>query len=266
MDSKPRVRRPVFLSQVSEDATRDAGANSAAAPFAASTDRHYAVKPRAAASMVLIDGSGLEPKVLLGRRHSALAFLPGKYVFPGGRLETDDRLMSAAGVLPEMSLAKLALRRSASCPGPNAFALAAIRETFEETGLLVGTRSENSVAAAIPPAWQTFTDKGFAPNLAPLHFIARAVTPPTFPRRFDTSFFAVDIGSVAHRVDDCVTQDTELVELVWLSLSDAATLDIPRITAMILLDLATRIAANFDGHLRVPFFYERNRRWIRDEL
>lgn len=216
--------------------------------------------------MALIDTNGAKPKILLGRRHPKLGFLPGKYVFPGGKLETDDRLMSAAGVLPDTSLEKLALRRGHRFPGPQAFALAAIRETFEETGLLLGTRQDRTGPAAIPPAWQTFTDHGFAPDLAPLHFIARAVTPARFPKRFDTSFFAVDVAAVAHRIDGCVTQDTELVELVWLSLDDAAELDIPPITAMILLDLAAKIAANFDAHLPVPFFYERNRRWIRDEL
>ena len=217
--------------------------------------------------MVLIDSSGPEPKVLLGRRHPKLAFLPDKYVFPGGKLETYDRLMDASGTLPDQCIEKLSLRRNRGFPGSRAFALAAIRETFEETGLLLGTCSNVSrKPAAIPPAWQAFFDHGFAPNLAPLRFIGHAITPPVFRRRFDTSFFAVDIGAVAHRVDGCVTQDTELVELVWLSLSDAATRDIPRITAMILLDLATRIAANFNGHLPVPFFYERNRHWIREEL
>ncbi|MHB8885277.1 MAG: NUDIX hydrolase [Methylovirgula sp.] len=224
------------------------------------------VKPRAAASMVLIDASGSAPKVLLGRRHPKLAFLPSKYVFPGGKLEIDDRLMAGSGTLPDQCSERLALRRSRGFPGPQAFALAAIRETFEETGLLLGTRRDGPHKATIPLAWQAFTDHGFAPDLAPLRFIGRAVTPPSFPRRFDTSFFAVDIAAVAHRIDGCVTQDTELVELVWLSLDDAAKLDIPRITAMILLDLATRIAANFDGRLPVPLFYERNRRWIREEL
>lgn len=216
--------------------------------------------------MVLTDRSGSAPKVLLGRRNSALAFLPGKYVFPGGRVEADDRLMPASGALPDTSLEKLALRRTRGFPGPQAFALAAIRETFEETGLLLGARSQAASTTPIPPAWQAFVDHGFAPDLAPLHFIARAVTPPAFPRRFDTSFFGLDISEITHRIDGCVMKDTELVELVWLSLEEAAKLDIPRITAMILLELETRIAADFAEHLPVPFFYERKRRWIREEL
>ena len=266
MDSRPRAQLPLFPSRMNEERAVDRDVP-LAAPFSGSAGRNHAVKPRSAASMVLIDSNGPEPKVLLGRRHPKLAFLPDKYVFPGGKLEADDRLMDASGALPDKCIEKLSLRRTRGFPGPQAFALAAIRETFEETGLLLGTRSNGfHKPAAIPPAWQSFTDHGFAPNLAPLHFIGRAITPPAFPRRYDTSFFAVDVGAVAHRVDGCVTQDTELVELVWLSLDDAAARNISRITAMILLDLATRISANFSGHLPVPFFCERNRHWIREEL
>ncbi len=251
---------------MTEDGAPGPDAERAASPPALLAKPRRPVRPRAAASIVLIDRSGSTPKVLLGRRNSALAFLPGKYVFPGGRLETDDRLMPASGVLPDASLKKLALRRRHGFPGPEAFALAAIRETFEETGLLLGTRSQAASTTPIPKAWQAFAEHGFAPNLAPLRFMARAVTPPAFPRRFDTSFFVLDGSEVTHRIDGCVREDTELVELVWLSLEAAAKLDIPRITAMILLELATRIAANFAEHLPVPFFYERKQRWIREEL
>lgn len=216
--------------------------------------------------MMLIDRSGSVPKVLLGRRNDALAFLPGKYAFPGGRLEPDDRAMSASGTLAERCLERLALRRAQNCPAPMAFALAAIRELFEETGLLLGTRPQTPFATPVPAAWQAFVAHGYAPNLAPLRFLARAVTPPAFPRRFDTSFFLLDASDIAHRIDGCVTADTELVELVWLPLDDAAKRDIPRITAMILLELQAKIAAGFPEHLPVPFFYERKQRWIREEL
>lgn len=236
-----------------------------ATPRAIAAKAQRTVKPRAAASMVLIDTSRSEPKVLLGRRHSALAFLPGKYVFPGGRLEAGDRLMPALGALRDTCLQRLALHRAKGFPGPQAFALAAIRETFEETGLLLGTLSKGP-PAPIPPAWQAFAGHGYAPNLAPLRFIARAITPPAFPRRFDTSFFAVDAREAAHRIEGCITEDTELVELIWLSLGEAAKLDIPRITAMILRELEARIAAGFAHDLPVPLFYERNRRWIREDL
>jgi 8-oxo-dGTP pyrophosphatase MutT (NUDIX family) len=216
--------------------------------------------------MALLDRSGTEAKILLGRRNDALAFLPGKYVFPGGRLETDDRVMPAGGTLRASCLKRMALRRPRGCPSPEAFALAAIRETFEETGLLFGARQPSVPAGSIPPGWQPFTEHGFAPDLTPLRFVARAITPTALPRRYDTSFFMLDISAVAHRVDGCVTPDAELVELVWLSLAEALEQDIPAITAMILLDLQIQIAADFADHVPVPFFYKRGRRWIREEL
>lgn len=251
---------------MNEDETNAPEAHADIRPLAGATQARKTVKPRLAASMVLLDGSGTETKVLLGRRNSALAFLPGKYAFPGGRLEKADRLIRGHGLLPDTSLEKLALRRRRGFPGPEAFALAAIREIFEETGLLVGAPTRETYSKPVPAEWQTFVDHGFAPNLSALRFIARAVTPPSFPRRFDTSFFAVDVGSVAHRIEGCVTPDTELVELVWLPIAEAMKLDIPRITAMILLELETHIVAKFAHDLPVPFFYERKRRWIRDHL
>lgn len=222
------------------------------------------VRPRPAASVVLIDRSGAEPKILLGRRNARLAFLPGKYVFPGGRLEADDALMPASGALAERCLKRLALRRARSNPPPEAFALAAIRELFEETGLLVGTPC-TAFPAPVPAIWKDFCGCGFAPDLAALRFVARALTPPALPRRFDTSFFLVEAGAIAYRVDGRIGDDCEFVELEWLPFAAARERDIPRITAMILQEVEATIAMDFD-HLRVPFFYERKRRWIREEL
>ncbi len=266
MGSKPQARPPVRLPDMNEDEAHAPDARIGTEPLAGAIRACKAVKPRLAASMVLLDRSGRQPKVLLGRRNSALAFLPGKYVFPGGRLEKADRLMRGHGLLPDTNLEKLALRRRRGFPGPEAFALAAIREIFEETGLLIGAPAQEVSLTPVPPEWQAFVDHGFAPNLAALRFVARAVTPPAFPRRFDTSFFAADVDAVAHRIAGCVTPDSELVELVWLPIAEAMKLDVPRITAMILLELETQITAEFAHDLPVPFFYERKRRWIRYHL
>jgi 8-oxo-dGTP pyrophosphatase MutT (NUDIX family) len=99
------------------------------------------VRPRDAAALILLDGMGRKtPKVLLGKRHPALKFMPNKYVFPGGRLEPGDRRMNIAGPLDARVEARLLKGRAGSDPGfARALALAAIRETFEETGHVVGT-------------------------------------------------------------------------------------------------------------------------------
>ena len=59
------------------------------------------LRPVAAGTMMIIDGSGAQPRVLMGRRHEKLAFHPGIYVFPGGRVEASDRRMNVAGALDE---------------------------------------------------------------------------------------------------------------------------------------------------------------------
>src|SRR5947208_7284420 len=94
------------------------------------------LRPKDAATIILIDRSGAVPKVLLGRRHHGHKFMPGKYVFPGGRVEVDDRRMSAATALDSHVEARL--MREVRYPSPQksrGFPLAAIREVFEETGL-----------------------------------------------------------------------------------------------------------------------------------
>ncbi len=249
------------------EAEPPAEASSTAAGLAKSdlASPRKAVRPQYAAAIILIDRSGPEPKILLGRRNKALKFLPGKYAFPGGRLEPDDRHMVCVGALDEISAGRLALHRARRAPPPHSFAIAAIRELFEETGLLAGA-PPTAVVKLVPPVWQAFAEYGFAPNLAPLRFVARAITPPAFPRRYDTSFFLLDASAIAHRIDGCVTEESELVELVWATPEDGGKLDIPIINAMILRELAVRLKDDVPEQRPVPLFYERNRRWIREEL
>ncbi len=222
------------------------------------------VTPQPSASIVLIDRSGAEPRVLLGRRNLSLAFLPGKYAFPGGRLEADDAGMQANGALDTRSAARLALQRPATSPPPQAFALAAIRELFEETGLLLGTKS-GVPPESVPTVWRDFVVHGLMPNLSSLSFYARAITPPSFPRRFDTSFFLADASAIVHRIDGHVGEDKELIEVAWLSRKEAEKRDISRITAMILSELDTMMDAHSLDR-PVPFFHAREQRWIREEL
>src|ERR1700740_2179988 len=97
-----------------------------------------------------------------------------------------------------------------------AFPLAAIRETFEETGLLLGVRGEATKAPRGP--WTEFAAANVLPDLGALHFIGRAITPPGRPRRFDARFFTMDASAIAHRIEGITGPDAELVELVWMSL------------------------------------------------
>jgi 8-oxo-dGTP pyrophosphatase MutT (NUDIX family) len=220
-------------------------------------------RPRDAATLILIDRSEAVPKVLLGRRHARHRFLPGKFVFPGGRVELRDRKMPAVtGLDPRVEAQLLHQTKRPSRDKARAFALAAIRETFEETGLLLGRRLANDFPVP-DEQWAAFAKLRVQPDLTRVHFIARAITPPRRPRRFDTRFFAVDATAVADRVDGVVGMDSELIELVWLPITEAERLDMPGITTAVLQELEHRIAAGFSHGLPVPFYRWVGRRFTR---
>jgi len=223
-------------------------------PGAERDQSHPNRRPKDAATLILVDRSGKEPKVLLGRRHHGHVFMPGKFVFPGGRIDKTDRLIKPAAALHPQTQKKL-MRGvpKISAERARSLALTAIRETFEETGLLLGKPVKKITAAPNGP-WAEMARLGYAPDLSGLHFIARAITPPRRPRRFDTRFFSVDAGAVAHRADGIVHADAELVELVWLPIAEARKLDLPTITGVVLQELESRVAAGFGHDLPVPFY------------
>jgi 8-oxo-dGTP pyrophosphatase MutT (NUDIX family) len=223
-------------------------------------------EPRDAATLMLIDRSGPTPKVLLGRRHAGHKFMPGKFVFPGGRIEALDRDMTTVSELHPDMHAKLLERVAAPTPQlPRALALAALRETAEETGLLLGVKRD------APPAtpgeiWTEFAKAKVHPDLGQIHFIARAITPPRRPRRFDTRFFTADASSVAHSIEGVVGPDSELVELTWVAIEKAAHLDMPTITGIVLEELLARVEAGMDHRLPVPFYFMQDERFHRELL
>src|ERR1700687_2620882 len=158
------------------------------------------VRPKDAATLILVDRTGPAPKVLLGKRHQRHKFMPGRYVCPGGRVDPIDRAMPVARPLDPHAQAHLMKRlQRASAAKAQAFALAAVRETFEETGLLIGTRS--SEVAKVPGGpWTAFAEAKILPDLGVLHFIGRAITPPGRPRRVAARFFTTGASEMAHRI------------------------------------------------------------------
>ena len=240
---------------------------------------HPNLRPRDASTLILIDRSKPAPQVLLGRRHHSHKFMPGMFVFPGGRVETDDRRMPAATPLdPRVEARLLKDVRTPSPAKARGLALAAIRETFEETGLLLGTRQADAHQADTRAApgglssgplsgpWAAFAKAGVLPDLGEIHFIARAITPPRRPRRFDTRFFAVDTEAIAVREDGKVGPDSELVELVWLPIDEAKRLELPPITKAVLEELEARTAAGFSHDLPAPFYRMVHRRVMKTML
>jgi 8-oxo-dGTP pyrophosphatase MutT (NUDIX family) len=223
-------------------------------------------EPRDAATLMLIDRSGAKPKVLLGRRHAGHKFMPGKFVFPGGRIEPMDRLMTAVSELHPEAQKKLTVQvGEPTAEFARAFALAAVRETAEETGLLLGVKRDE------PPAvpgeiWTEFAKAAVHPDLSQIHFVARAVTPPRRPRRFDTRFLTADASAIAHTIEGVVGPDSELVELTWVPIEEAAQLDMPTITGIVLEELLARVEAGMGHQLPVPYYFMVDQQFFRELL
>jgi 8-oxo-dGTP pyrophosphatase MutT (NUDIX family) len=223
------------------------------------------VRPKDAATLIIIDRTGRTPKVLMGRRHPGHKFMPGKFVFPGGRIELGDRSMPVAGALhPRAEQALMARVTRPSAQRSRALALAAIRETFEETGFLLGTKEYGPPEDIPEGPWSVFRERGVFPDLEALQVVARAITPPRRPKRYDTRFFAVDRGLIADEVGGVVCATSELVEVAWVTLPEAKQLELPVITLSILEELEDRIANGFSPELPIPFYFERRGRFVRE--
>jgi len=228
------------------------------------------VVPRDASTLILLDRSSRTPKVLMGRRHQGHVFLPGKFVFPGGAVDPLDRRMTVGAPLDPRAEAKLMMRMRRPSPAKaRAMALTAIRETFEETGLLLGRKIGSKTATApkaLPGAWSAFAEHGVEPDLSPIHYIARAVTPPRRSRRYDTRFFTADVSSIAHSIDGVIGPDAELVELVWVPLDETKDLGLMAVTELVLEALQEQIAAGFSHDLPVPYYRMLNKRRMLEML
>jgi 8-oxo-dGTP pyrophosphatase MutT (NUDIX family) len=207
-----------------------------------SSIRPRIVRPVDAAGLVLIrKGRHGAPEVLLGRRHMRAGFLPDIYVVPGGRVDSDDNRSS--GFAERMHPAVARMLDSGGRRRPvEAFLRAALRETYEETGLLVGrpltTRQADSQGAGPTDQaiWQAYAAAGLRPDLADLDFLLRAITPVTSRRRYNTRFFLADGGMA---VGD-IASNGELEDLGWRRKADLDDLNIVDVTHAVLAEAFRR--------------------------
>jgi len=212
-----------------------------------------ALRPKDAAALDLVRRNDDTARVLMGERSARHAFLPGRFVFPGGRLDVaDQRLVIDTDLRPEV-LAKVANGTTTS--RARGLALAAIRETFEETGLLVGKRQHAEVLTR-SETWRRFLSHGVSPRLESLDFVARAITPPGRPRRFDARFFMADAAEIAVELD-LSNASGELLKPVWLTLTEARAADVLPITRCVLDEVEGRLSGTRDPSGLVPFFIPR---------
>src|SRR5690606_10020949 len=227
-----------------------------------------AVRPRDAATLIIVRRDSAKPQVLMGQRHANHKFMPNKFVFPGGRVDpADSRVRPVEDLRADVS--QLLLARMRGTPSQNrarALAMAAIRETFEETGLAVGRQIETPQRSRHKD-WGAYFSIGVSPALGALDFVARAITPPYRTRRFDTRFFIADAEHI-HGDPSKVQGSGELQGLHWLSIDDARSLDLPNITRVILDELDERLSLSRAAQSRraVPFIYFRNGNAIRDAI
>ncbi len=216
-------------------------------------------RPRDAASVVLLRKSGDTIEVLMGRRRKRARFLPDIYVFPGGRVDAADRRVP--GDRFHLSAqTELTLKRDTPNTSPLALALAAIRETHEETGYLLGRAVRGDISGALPstPFWSACREAGMVPDVAALDYIMRALTPTLSPRRFNTRFFLAD--GAGCRGDLLV--DGELEDLHWLPLDEAFSLPIIDVTELA-LKTARQRWRDRAGPATIPFVhYVRDRQRI----
>ena len=181
---------------------------------------------RDAASVVLLRDADSAPKILMGQRGKNAAFMPNKYVFPGGAVDPEDAQAALPGTPSAKCLARLGNVGTA-------LLAAAIRETWEETGLTLS-------------------------NCEGLHYFFRAITPPGRPRRFDARFFLADADLMFNAdLDDFSKASDELRHLHWVPVPEARALNLPFITEVVLAEVEA-LAKTKAPPESVPFFDNRS--------
>lgn len=174
--------------------------------------RYANTRPKPAASLVLVDNSGLSPRFLMGRRSMKHVFMPGFFVFPGGRFERSDNSIKAG--LPSED-ETLIHAQAAKTPSAGALLACALRETHEETGIEL----ENDALNA--------------------RYLARAITPPGQVRRYDTRFFIGLCDSNA--LSPTSSTDDELSSIAWIGMDEMPEGRIHRITELVLKSSLERL-------------------------
>lgn len=227
------------------------------------------IRPRDAATLIILDHQQKKPKVLMGKRSAQHRFMPNKFVFPGGRVDPCDSRLKVSDNLraPVMKNLTHQNTRAMTETRIRALALAAIRETYEETGLILGRKTTKPVATR-HPVWRRFVADGVEPALKNLDFVTRAITPPQRTRRFDTRFFLADAADLYNDPTDITDSSGELLELHWLGFHEAKKLDLPTITRQVLAFIENRLQHPLPRRyaLPVPFFRVANGKFLLTNL
>ncbi|MGB3455621.1 MAG: NUDIX hydrolase [Litorimonas sp.] len=192
-------------------------------------DLDRAPRPRIAATVVLTIGDRHDPKILMGKRSARHDFMPSVYVFPGGRVDRIDSYAPYAGDLSART--ERVLEAAVSPRKARAIALCCIRETYEETGFMIGAPASAQRRNMKDPTYDAFRAAGMLPDISELEVFGRAITPPHRHKRFDAWFFHRHLGDVAPPE---VADSHELLDVGWFSLDEIDELKLQRATVMMM--------------------------------
>jgi len=195
------------------------------------------IRPRDAATLILVRRESAVPEVLMGHRSARHVFMPNTFVFPGGRVDREDGRVRPAAPLRAPVFERLV--RHATPTRAQALGLAAIREAYEETGLLLGRPANGIDLDRLPESWRPFYEQGLAPALDVLDYVFRAITPPGDVRRFHARFFISD-ARFAHGE---IGGSGELLDLQWIPIDEAIAMpNTPGITKNVLREVRSLLA------------------------
>ncbi|MEO9902566.1 MULTISPECIES: hypothetical protein [Alphaproteobacteria] len=201
------------------------------------------VRPKDSGSLIVLrrQGDGLD--VLMGRRARKAVF-GGVYVFPGGKVDAADRSVGFASDLAPDVLARISKDERRA----RGFSVAAVRETFEETGLLLAGAAD--VGVTNHETWKDFAERGIAPDLGKLGYVGQAITPAKRKARFNARFFF----AWAEDMTGDIGGSGELSDLDYFPLAEALKLPLVDVTEFMLLEVQRRYAENMVPKEAYPFF------------
>ena len=200
-------------------------------------------RPIDSGTLIVVRKGRNGPEVLMGRRGRKAVF-GGVYVFPGGKVDGGDRRVRPSSDLAPDILARL----SSNTARARGFAAAAVRETFEETGLLLANTGAPGITSH--DTWRQFGDMGVAPDLGRLLYIGHAITPSTRPVRFNARFFMAWADEMTGELGG----SGELDDLSYLPIDEALSRPLVDVTTFMLGEIKRRSETGFAPVESYPYF------------
>ncbi len=186
----------------------------------------------------------------MGRRSKKSRFMPDVYVFPGGAVERGDSNVRSVSEMNSSYIEYMSVADRMNMA--RRLAVAAVRETFEETGLIIGASGD--VGETDHPVWKVFRQCGRAPDLSTLSYIGRAITPTFLSMRFHARFFLHEVSGDVGQLGG----DGELVDLQWISVQDALALPLADVTEFMLRHVGDLVQSDRYTPRYPLFTYKKN--------